>query len=156
MRKQHLDLRLKMRIIRMDYKLYDEIIVYAKNHLPEEACGLIAGTEGEDGTREIKKVYYLENVDHAIDHFTLDPKDQMDAIKDMRLNSLKPLGNWHSHPESPSRPSEEDIKLAYDSKASYMILSLMADNPVLNSFHIENDSWEKEDLRITSDEYGKW
>lgn len=142
-----------MRIIRMDYRLYDEMVQYASSHLPEEACGLIAGTETDDGSREIKKIYYLENIDHSSDHFTLDPREQMNAIKDMRSLDLKPLGNWHSHPESPSRPSLEDIRLAYDSKASYMILSLMAKNPVLNSFHIENDNWEKEDLRITSEEY---
>ena len=100
-----------------------------------------------------KKVYFLENKDHAEDHFTLDPRDQMNAIKDMRANGLKPLGNWHSHPSSPSRPSVEDIRLAFDSKASYLILSLIADYPVLNSFHIENGEWTKEDLRIYSEEY---
>ena len=52
-----------------------------------------------------------------------------------------------------SRPSQEDIKLAFDSNASYMIISFMAENPVLNSFHIENGQVEKEDLRIYSDEY---
>ena len=94
-----------------------------------------------------------ENKDHAEDHFTLDPRDQINAIRDMRANGLKPLGNWHSHPSSPSRPSVEDIRLAFDSKASYLILSLMADYPVLNSFHIEGGEWTKEDLRIYSEEY---
>ena len=89
----------------------------------------------------------------VLDHFTLDPRDQMNAIKDMRANGLKPLGNWHSHPSSPSRPSVEDIRLAFDSKASYLILLLIADYPVLNSFHIENGEWTKEDLRIYSEEY---
>ena len=139
-------------ILRLDYKLYDELVAYGREHLPEEACGLIAGTE-EDGERFIKKIYYLENIDHATDHFTLDPKEQMAAIKDMRSLGLKPLGNWHSHPESPSRPSEEDIKLAFDSKASYMILSLMAKEAVFNSFHVEKGEVTKEDLRIISDEY---
>lgn len=139
-------------IIRMEYHLYDEMVKWAKEHLPEEACGLIAGTEDENG-REIKKIYYLENTDHAEDHFTLSPKDQMKSIKDMREHGWKPLGNWHSHPSSPSRPSVEDISLAYDSKASYMILSLMAENTVLNSFHIEGGAWTKEDLRIYSEEY---
>ncbi len=141
-----------MGIIRMDADLYDQMVDYAKEHLPEEACGLIAGTEDESG-RHIKKIYYLENTDHAEDHFTLNPKDQMAAIKDMRSLGLKPLGNWHSHPSSPSRPSMEDISLAYDSKASYMILSLMAEYPVLNSFHIEVGQWTKEDLRLYSKEY---
>ena len=142
-----------MGIIRIEYHLYDDIVRYAKENLPEEACGLIAGIEDEEGNCEIKKVYFLENTDHSNEHFTLSPKDQMTAIKDMRENSLKPLGNWHSHPESPSRPSIEDVKLAYDKNARYLILSLMAENPVLNAFHIENGEWEKEDLRIYSKEY---
>ena len=139
-------------IIRLDKDDFNELCEYARKHLPEEACGLIAGTE-EDGDRLIKKVYYLENVDHAVDHFTLDPRQQMEAIKDMRTLGIKPLGNWHSHPESPSRPSAEDIKLAYDSKASYMILSLMTNEAVLNSFHIEEGQSIKEDLRIISEDY---
>lgn len=43
-----------MAIIRMRDHLYDEIVNYAKEHLPEEACGLLAGAETEEG-REIKK-----------------------------------------------------------------------------------------------------
>lgn len=142
-------------VLRLDYHLYDELIEYAKAHSPEEACGLIAGIE-DDGGREIKKIYYLENTDHATDHFTIHPKDQMLAVKDMRANGYKPLGNWHSHLESPSRPSVEDVSLAYDSKASYLILSLMAKNPVLNSYHIENGEWIKEDLRIVCEGYKEY
>ena len=95
-----------MSIIRMKYPFLDEIAKYAKEHLPEEACGMIAGSEDENG-RLITKVYYLTNTDHAEDHFTMDPKEQLAAIKDMRANGLKPLGNWHSHPSSPSRPSDK-------------------------------------------------
>ena len=103
---------------------YEKILAHAEKNLPEEACGLIAGRlEGSD--KHIEKVYLLTNIDHSNEHFSLDPKEQLAAIKDMRANGLSPLGNWHSHPESPSRPSEEDKRLAYDSKASYMILSLM-------------------------------
>ena len=136
----------------MDVKLYDEIVQYAKKHLPEESCGLIAG-EIDGDNKTIKKVYFLENTDHAEDHFTLNPKEQLEAVKDMRKNGYKPLGNWHSHPSSPSRPSVEDIKLAYDKGASYMIVSFLTKAPVINSFHIENDQYEKEDLRIFNEEY---
>lgn len=141
-----------MSIIRMDSKLYDELVDYAEKHLPEEACGLIAGEINGD-EKIIKKVYFLENVDHAEDHFTMDPKEQLSAVKDMRANGYKALGNWHSHPSSPSRPSVEDIKLAYDRGASYLILSFMTKAPVINSFHIENGAYEKEDIRIFNGEY---
>ncbi|MGN0503167.1 MAG: M67 family metallopeptidase [Ruminococcus sp.] len=126
----------------------EKIIEHAKSKLPNEACGLIAGEiNGED--KIIKKVYLLTNIDRSNEHFSLDPKEQLSAVKDMRAQNLVPLGNWHSHPESPSRPSDEDKRLAYDSKASYMILSLMElENPVLNSFKIQGDTAEKETLVI--------
>lgn len=133
-------------MITMSKNDYEIILTHARENLPEEACGLIAGTkDGND--KSIKKVYCLTNIDHSNEHFSLDPKEQLAAVKDMRANGLVPLGNWHSHPESPSRPSEEDKRLAYDSTASYMILSLMDnENPVLNSFHIEGTESEKEEL----------
>lgn len=127
---------------------FEKILAHAVKELPDEACGLIAGTV-ESGDKEIKRVYLLTNIDHSNEHFSLDPKEQLEAIKDMRKNGFVPLGNWHSHPESPSRPSEEDKRLAFDSKASYMILSLMdRENPVLNSFKITGDTAEKEELVI--------
>lgn len=135
-------------MIKLSKADYNKIVAHVESELPNEACGLIAGVvDGEN--KEIKKVYLLTNIDHSNEHFSLDPKEQLAAVKDMRQNGLVPLGNWHSHPESPSRPSDEDKRLAYDSKASYMILSLMdRENPVLNSFKINGTESEKEELVI--------
>lgn len=135
---------------------FDKILEYALSQRPDEACGLIAGKESEDGSRSIEKVYLLTNTDHTNEHFSIDPKEQLAAVKDMRAEGLVPLGNWHSHPESPSRPSEEDKRLANDSKATYMILSLeQEDTPVLNAFHIEgeqdNRTVRKEELIIVEE-----
>lgn len=117
---------------------YEKILAEARLRDPDEACGLIAGhRSGND--KIVEKAYILENIDHCPEHFSLDPKEQLQAVKDMRANGLVPLGNWHSHPATPSRPSDEDKRLAYDSNASYLILSLQEkDAPVLHSFHIEN------------------
>ena len=135
-------------MIKLTKSDFEKILAHAVKELPDEACGLIAGPV-EDGDKEIKMVYLLTNIDHSNEHFSLDPKEQLEAIKDMRKNGFVPLGNWHSHPESPSRPSEEDKRLAFDSKASYMILSLMdRETPVLNSFKITGDTAEKEELVI--------
>lgn len=135
-------------MIKLSKADYEKILAHAVKELPDEACGLIAGIiEGED--KIIKKVYLLTNTDHSNEHFSLDPKEQLAAVKDMRANGLAPLGNWHSHPESPSRPSDEDKRLAYDSKASYLILSLMdRADPVLNSFKITGDIAENEGIII--------
>lgn len=138
-------------MIKLKKSDFEKMLRHAESELPNEACGLIAGTvEGDN--KDVREVYLLTNIDKSNEHFSLDPKEQLAAIKDMRSKGLVPLGNWHSHPESPSRPSEEDKRLAFDSKASYMILSLMdRANPVLNSFRItgkEQKTSEKEILEI--------
>lgn len=125
---------------------YERILEHARNGLPNEACGLLGGTiEGEKQT--VTDVYLLRNVDESREHFSMDPAEQLAAVKDIRSKGRQLLGNFHSHPESPSRPSQEDIRLAFDPKMHYMILSLQdAEHPVLNSFHIEKGEVTKEEL----------
>ena len=127
---------------------YLDIIDYAVQGLPNEACSLLGGEI--DGDRKlIKKIYYLTNVDASREHFSMDPKEQFEAIKDMRKEGLQMIGNFHSHPESPSRPSEEDKRLAYDSKIRYLILSLMnRKQPVLRAFEIKEGQVSTEEIQL--------
>lgn len=128
---------------------YEKILAHAHKWLPSEACGLLGGEIKENGDKIVKKVYLLTNIDDSNEHFSMDPREQLAAVKDMRASGIVPLGNWHSHPESPSRPSDEDKRLAYDKTASYMILSLMnRDEPVLKSFKIDGAESEIEPLEI--------
>ena len=123
------------------------LLRHARTCLPEEACGLRAG-HSKSTEAWVEKIYCLENADHSPTHFTLSPEEQLKAILDMRKHHLELLGNWHSHPETPSRPSAEDIRLALDPTASYLILSLAEEEPVLRSFLIRDGTAEIEDLRI--------
>lgn len=118
---------------------YNKMLAHCEAGLPNESCGLLAGTiEGE--VKTVTKTYLLTNIDASNEHFSMDPKEQLAALKDARANGYQILGNFHSHPESPSRPSEEDKRLAYDSSIEYLILSLQErDNPVLKAFGIDKD-----------------
>lgn len=128
---------------------YEKIVAHAKKNLPKEACGLLGGTKDGD-VKTVEKIYLLTNIDHTNEHFSMDPKEQLAAVKDMRANGMVLLGNWHSHPESPSRPSEEDKRLAYDPTVNYLILSLMDEEPVLKAFDIDKDrNVTVEDIIIT-------
>ena len=135
-------------IVELKLADYLAMVKHARELAPIEDCGLIAGTIA-DGKKTVAKVFYLTNIDHSNEHFSLDPKEQFAAVKEMRANGWQLLGNWHRHPASPSRPSEEDKRLAYDTKASYFILSLNGGEPVLNSFQVSKEKIvTKEDLRI--------
>jgi proteasome lid subunit RPN8/RPN11 len=124
-----------MTTLRLRQQDYDAIVAHARSGLPNEACGLLAGKADGD-VKSVEKVYLLSNPDSSPEHFSIDPKEQLAAVKDMRVNGLVPLGNFHSHPSTPARLSEEDIRLAYDSRASYLILSLAGEIPVLKAFGV--------------------
>ncbi|MDY3298856.1 M67 family metallopeptidase, partial [Selenomonas sp.] len=120
----------------------------AKSVAPVEDCGLLGGTI-DGGEKHVERVFFLTNTDHSPEHFSLDPQEQFAVVKELRAQGWQLLGNWHSHPATPSRPSEEDKRLAFDSTASYFILSLAGGEPVLNSFHVDKEKKvTKEDLRI--------
>lgn len=121
------------------------IISHAKSCLPNESCGLIAGKR-DGNVKVVERVYKLKNTDESRIHFTIDQREHLASIKDMRARGLTPLGNFHSHPETPARPSEEDIKLAFDPEASYIIISLAGEEPVVRSFHIENGAVAAEEI----------
>ena len=123
--------------LKMKKEDYEKILAHCREGLPNESCGLLAGDiDGEIKT--ITDVYLLTNIDASNEHFSMDPKEQLAVVKDARVKGKKLIGNFHSHPESPSRPSEEDKRLAYDSTMEYLILSLQeADHPVLKAFGID-------------------
>jgi [CysO sulfur-carrier protein]-S-L-cysteine hydrolase len=127
---------------------YKEILNHSLSVVPNEACGLLGG-KIEAGIKYVKKIYLLTNVDNSPEHFSMDPKEQFAAVKDMRSNEWVMLGNFHSHPASPSRPSEEDKRLAFDPDSSYFIISLMdKQNIVLKSFNILKNEVKEEKLSV--------
>lgn len=114
--------------------IVDELISQARQDAPNETCGYLLGTSGPDGDI-VTEHYWMENTDHSPEHFSFAPKDQFAALRYARSKGLKILANWHSHPASPSRPSQEDLRLANDPTIRYAILSLH-EGVHLSSFRI--------------------
>lgn len=116
---------------------FEEIVEHAKKNLPNEDCGLLVGNISDE-IRTVEKIYFLKNIDESPEHFSMDINEQFSTIKDIRANALKLIGNFHSHPSSPARPSEEDKRLVFDRNLSYLILSL-ENTPVLKSFRYDRE-----------------
>jgi proteasome lid subunit RPN8/RPN11 len=131
-------------MLTISQQIIDLMIEHAKTGLPEEVCGYLAGTE-----REITKYFPMTNIDHSPEHFSFDPAEQFQVVREVRKGGLSILANYHSHPESPARPSQEDIRLAYDPEISYLIVSMAAEQPDVRSFIIRNGVVEKEEIEIT-------
>ena len=111
---------------------YQSLLEQARKDAPVESCGYLLGPDRQTVTQN----YPMHNVDQSEEHFSFDPKEQFAAVKYARQHCLVIVGNWHSHPATPSRPSAEDIRLAFDPNILYFILSLAGEKPVFNAFVI--------------------
>ena len=129
-------LRVKNEKMKIPQEIIDKLISQARQDAPNESCGYLLGTSGPEGD-VVTEHYWMENIDHSPEHFSFAPKDQFTALRYARSKGLKILANWHSHPASPSRPSQEDLRLANDPTIRYAILSLF-EGVHLNSFKIQN------------------
>ncbi len=131
-------------MIKLSRGIYEKIINYVRERMPEEACGLAAGTISDSG-REILEIYFLENTAHSETRFSVNPAEQLSAIRDMRAKGTKPLGNFHSHPKTEPYPSAEDLRLALDADASYIIVS---PSGAIKSYRIADGKAEEEQVII--------
>ena len=123
--------------MKIPLNVIEELISQAQLDAPNETCGYLLGTDNGESEAEVTENYWMENIDHSPEHFSFSPREQFAALKYARQNGLKILANWHSHPASPSRPSQEDLRLANDPTIRYAILSLH-EGIHLNSFKILN------------------
>jgi proteasome lid subunit RPN8/RPN11 len=127
-------------------EFYESMLAHARSALPNEACGLLGGEQTGD-EKTVRAVYCLNNTDESPEHFSMAPEDQFRVIRELRKKGLLLLGNFHSHPATPARPSEEDIRLAFDPSLSYVILSLKDAEPALKSFRVRGGKAEEEPVR---------
>jgi len=133
-----------MRNLEISAEVFESMLACALRHRPVEACALLGGKDGK-----VTSFIEMTNADNAEDHFSLVPKEQFAAVKRFREQGIEMLGIWHSHPASPARMSEEDMKLAYTPDTAYMILSLQNENePVLKAFSVNGGVVDEIRLKI--------
>ncbi len=124
--------------------IFEQMLEQAKAQAPVEACGILAGSNGR-----IEKLYKMTNAEQRSDHFMMEPEEQFEAVKDIRSNSLDMLAIYHSHPQTPARPSAEDIRLALTPGVIYVIVSLQGTNgPVVKGFQIEDGTITEVPVKI--------
>lgn len=125
--------------------IYDDIIAHALEGFPLEVCGILGGRDGA-----VSAGYRMTNTDASNEHFMMEPKEQFAVSKDLRSRGLEMVAIYHSHPETPARPSAEDIRLALTPDVSYVIISLEdLHRPALKSFRISAGSALQEEVEVT-------
>ena len=130
-------------MLKIPRNIHDDLIAHAREGFPLEVCGLLGGS-GDT----VSVIYRMTNTDASNEHFMMDPREQFTVIKDLRAKGVSMLAIYHSHPETPARPSVEDIKLALTPDVSYVIISLAGAEPDIKSYRISAGSVQPEAIDV--------
>jgi proteasome lid subunit RPN8/RPN11 len=129
-------------------ELLERIQKHGLETYPYECCGAMLGRE-TGGSREVLDLLPLQNRrdDSPRNRFEVTPDDVRQAEKTASAKGMELLGWYHSHPDSPARPSEYDRAHAWP-WYSYIIVSVEARGAA------DTRSWRLRDDRSAYDAEG--
>jgi len=130
-------------ILQIEQKILTAMQAHGRREEPNEACGYLAAKDGI-----VSRHFELTNIDAAPDHYSMDPAEQFATIHQIREEGMQVAGVYHTHPETPARPSMEDIRLAYDPDLIYVIVSLMAGVEPVLAYKMNKGEVIKVDLQL--------
>lgn len=136
-------------MVRISQSLVDEMVAHAREDLPNECCGILAGPDGE-----VVKSYRMTNVEASPFRFSMDPGELVAVDSEAGDNGWDLIAIYHSHTQSEAYPSDTDVRIAGGTAelwpdTRYVLVSLMdADNPAVRIFSIERGEVTEEALEV--------
>jgi proteasome lid subunit RPN8/RPN11 len=116
-------------MISISEQLLTEIREHGVRDYPYECCGLLLGSYETDA-KVVRETYPISNAREESakrNRFLIEPVELMRGEKYARSKELEVVGFYHSHPDSPARPSQYDLEHAWPTY-SYIIVSTSEDD----------------------------
>lgn len=134
-----------MNTISLPRTLINQLLHHAQLNTEQEVCGLVASQQGM-----ACEVYPVRNVAEHADHlFAMDPKEQVEAMRQMRDKGQQLFAIYHSHPHAPAEPSLRDLAEAAYPEALYLIISLNTKGVLeIRGFHLAGEQLESLELQV--------
>lgn len=127
----------------LEAALADRIISHCRSGLPNEACGLLAGSPGR-----IEAVYCIPNIEASPVSYTIEPEGHFRALTDAESRGWELLGAFHSHVDGPAIPSATDIAGAAEPEWIWLVVGPMTGQPQVRGFRIRGGTAVEEELEI--------
>lgn len=147
-------------------ELRQELIDHAREGDPDEVCGILAGRDNQ-----VERVFRVRNTadevgaeqgvfrdratgvaagGHRPVHYYMDPRDQLRIYNEIDDLGLDPIAYYHSHTHTEARPSPTDVRLATDTRAFWVLVSLQdAQQPVVRAWRIDKADAMDENGTVT-------
>ena len=122
----------------LNYAQRERLLALTMQHIPQECCGLIAGTN-----QTVLEIIPIANVAPDPErHFHMDDMALLKAFKRIEQQNLTLLAMYHSHPMGRAIPSLEDIREAakhYPGMIQLITATSSAKQPDLRAWQIDAD-----------------
>ena len=136
-------------MVRIARSFVDEMVAHAKEDLPNECCGILAGPEGE-----VARSFRMTNVEASPFRFSMDPGELVRVDGEAGDQGWELLAIYHSHTGSPAYPSDTDVRIAGGTAelwpdTRYVLVSLMdPETPDVRIFQISGGVVTEEALEV--------
>jgi proteasome lid subunit RPN8/RPN11 len=131
-------------VIEIPADIRDAMIAHAREDMPNEACGLLAGPDGR-----AEHVFRMRNADNSPMTYRLDSTEQLRVFNEIEDKGWELAAIYHSHTHTEAFPSPTDRKQAFYPDAHYVLVSLAEiDDPVVRAFTIRDGVVEEQELKI--------
>ena len=125
-------------MLEISAELFNAMIAHARQELPAECCGLLAGHNSR-----AHQLFPLRNELNSPIAYNADPCDLFAAQRAMRQNGLDLVAIYHSHPTSQALPSRRDLAENYYGQIPRIIISLREREPIVKAFVLFDDRFEE-------------
>src|SRR5262245_485896 len=132
------------------------MVAQAVAELPNECCGLLAGTAGSGqravgseqesfpaSVRVVTQRYPLVSAAASPVEYLSDPQSMFAAVRDMRQRGIDILAVYHSHPTSDPVPSRTDLDRNYSPDVVNLIISLKGGTPEVRGWWLTADGFRE-------------
>lgn len=119
-------------------KTLEGMVSHCLDGYPLEACGLLAGVAGEDGSTEVRVFFPTENLAASARVYEVEPRGLLRADREAESAGLQLVGVYHSHTHTDAKPSPTDVAQAPDPEWHYVLVSLRDSEPSVRSWRIRD------------------
>ena len=131
-------------MLRLPADIRDKIVAHARRDHPDEACGIVAGRDGQP-----ERVIEMDNAERSPTFYRFDAIEQLQVWREMDERHEEPVVIYHSHTATEAYPSRTDIALANEPAAHYVLISTRDTAAAeLRSYRIVDGSVTEEPVEI--------
>lgn len=93
---------------RISQAIVDEMVAHAREDLPNEACGMVHGRDGE-----AVQVHRIKNIAASPYRYEMDPLQMLKLERSREDGDESLFAIYHSHVASKAYPSPTDVRMAF-------------------------------------------